>query len=337
MAVQRWQQRSTNTITKEDISSAYSALLYDINECLCSCNTLETGRSYRRMATDWAAGHRGNIPKLVELMKDLKKEVENGLYVFSKLMSKVNELEQQDMSNRSICNYASSNMNSYAKILGDSYSLFAQALVNLQEVGGILGGKLIKAMAKEVGLTSASIAVPLLLTPGVGLAFSVGMLGYSIARADGIERGCEYLKLQSIFESLDNPELMGTLQATHYTAERLIRQIDELVRHCKAKAIEFETRRREELEYKTKQLEYTTRAITLEKNTIEDGVKAVKIFVNTKSEELRELVATEPGMRENDRERIATRAAVRNCKTFLMEKLRYSNAEADELINKIKN
>ena len=354
MAVQLSQERST----REDIPSAYSALLSDINECLHQCKSLETERSYREIVTDWA-GHRGNIPRLTILMEELKEEVENGSNLFRKLIRKVNELKLLDVSGRSILKYTSDTMNSYAKIFADSYSLFARALVNLQEVDVIIKGKLIRSMAKyaPLGVLTCvfvlSFLVPeaklaslvpefrffSLVFPGLRIAFVVNMLYcYVITRLHYSERGCKYLKLQSLFESLDNPELMGILKATHYTAENLIGQVDELMKECKAKVIECETRRKEEqLDYEFKHLERNTRSITLERNYAEDCIKATKIFYDTEREELQELAATESDMSEDCRKRIARRAAVRNCRTFLTKGLHYSNDEADELINNIQN
>ena len=308
MAVQEWKSGSTSNIAEGDVTSAYNDLLVNINKCLHMRKSLETERTFTENVMDRAARQRGNIPRLLELMGDFKVEVEEGLDLIMTLIRKINEVELIDMSDEKIKKFAYNTMSSHVKDLGDIRSRFFEAVETLLDVG-ILKGK------KESGF---------------GAILSNFLSFFT-------DRNTKYAELQSLFESINDPKLMGVLKTAHCKIKTFIKQIDELTKNCEAHAIKYKTERREELEYKTKQLEYTTRAITLEKNTIEDGVKAVKIFVNTKSEELRELVATEPGMRENDRERIATRAAVRNCKTFLMEKLRYSNAEADELINKIKN
>ena len=318
MAVQQWQERSTG----EDIPSAYSDLLIDINKCLHQCNTLETGRSYSQRVIDWAAGMRGNIPRLIKLMEELKEEVKNGSNLFNKLLRRINELKLLDMSDRNISKYASDTMNSYENILRNSYSLFAQAIVNLQEFGVIIRKEMVESMEQDVSLAHALLAVPALLTPGVEHAFSAGMLGYGIAL-------------------IDNPKLMGALKTAHHTAEDLIGQVDELIKDCDAKAIEYKARRKEKVEqrldYEIEQLERKTRSITLQRNSAEDSIKAAKIFYGTEREELQDLASTEPDMSEDSRKRMARKAAIRNCKTFLTEGLRYSNDEADELINNIQN
>ena len=69
----RVEENSISSISQEEITSAYSDLLCNINTCLQLCKSLETERTYREMVSDWAAGQRGNIPRMVKTDGGLEK------------------------------------------------------------------------------------------------------------------------------------------------------------------------------------------------------------------------------------------------------------------------
>eukprot|EP00800_Vazella_pourtalesii_P008167 TRINITY_DN2171_c0_g1_i6.p1 TRINITY_DN2171_c0_g1~~TRINITY_DN2171_c0_g1_i6.p1 ORF type:complete len:312 (+),score=50.19 TRINITY_DN2171_c0_g1_i6:30-965(+) len=308
MDVVRVQEDSTSSISQEEVISAYRDLLVDINTCLQLCKSLETERTYREMVSDWAAGQRGNIPRMVKLMEDLKKEVEKGLCLFMSLSHKLNDVKL-------LKSCVSDNLKHYGVILTDIFLRFNSAVASLQNVGILKCKKAINSIAKNVALSSAAIAGGLLLPRGVDVVYMLGMLAHIIARYDGAKRGIKYTELQSLFESLDNP-IMMSLETAHFTIENLIEELDTLMEKYKAGEKEI-------------------KEITFKKDSMQGVIRATKIFVETEKEELEELALTEPDMSEGNRKKIARRAAVRNCKTFLKEKLQYSNAEADEVINNI--
>ena len=260
------------------------------------------------MVSDWAAGQRGNIPRMVKLMEDLKKEVEKGLCLFMSLSHKLNDVKL-------LKSCVSDNLKHYGVILTDIFLRFNSAVASLQNVGILKCKKAINSIAKNVALSSAAIAGGLLLPRGVDVVYMLGMLAHIIARYDGAKRGIKYTELQSLFESLDNP-IMMSLETAHFTIENLIEELDTLMEKYKAGEKEI-------------------KEITFKKDSMQGVIRATKIFVETEKEELEELALTEPDMSEGNRKKIARRAAVRNCKTFLKEKLQYSNAEADEVINNI--
>ena len=309
MAVVRVQEDSASSISQEEVISAYSDLLVDINTCLQLCKSLETERTYREMVSDWAAGQRGNIPRMVKLMEDLKKEVEKGLCLFMSLSHKLNDVKL-------LKSCVSDNLKHYGVILTDIFLRFNSAVASLQNVGILKCKKAIKSIAKNVALGSAAIVGAIILPRGVGVVYTLGTLAHTIARYDGAKRGIKYAELQSLFESLDNPIMMSTLQTAHFTIENLTKELDLLMEKYKAGEKEI-------------------KEITFKKDSMQGVIRATKIFVETEKEELEELALTEPDMSEGNRKKIARRAAVRNCKTFLKEKLQYSNAEADEVINNI--
>ena len=308
MAVPKWMGRSTSEITQEDVALAYNRLLADISKCLYLQRSLDTARTYKEVHIDWWAGQRVNIPRLLELMGEWKEEVEKGSRLILKLFRKKNEVGLVDMSDERIKNYASGTMTPNAKSFENIGYRFLEAVKNLEDVG-ILKGK------KESGFG----------------ALLSNFLSYFT------DRNTKYAALQNLFESINNPNLMGALKSAHFIIEGLIEEIDELTEKCKAQAIEYETKRKKDLleYYEIKQLEHKTRAMTLERSSAEDGIKATTIFFNTEREELQDLVATEPDMSEDCRKRMARKAAVRNCKSFLTEGLHYSNDEAVKLINMI--
>ena len=228
-------------------------------------------------------------------MEDLKREVEKGLCLFMTLLRKLSEVKL-------LKSCVSGSLKHYGDILENIFVRFDSAVANLQNVG-ILN-------------SSAAITGGLLLTPGVGVVYLLGMLAHTLAHSGGKNRGIKYLELQSLFESLDNPIMMSTLQTAHFTVENLIKELDILMEKYKAGEKEM-------------------KELTFKKNSMQVAIRATKIFYETEKEELEELALTEPDMSEGNRKKIARRAAVRNCKTFLKEKLQYSNAEADEVINDI--
>ena len=306
MAVQQWIESSTSRIAQGDVISAYSGLLVDINKCLHMRKSLETERTSTEIVMDAAARQRGNIPRLLELMGEWKKEVEKGSSLIMTLIRKINEAELVDMSDEKIGKFANNSMTPHVDNLKKMCSRFIEAIENLQDVG-ILKGK------KESGFG----------------ALLSNFLSYFT------DRNAKYAALQSLFESIDDPELMGTLEETHRAIEKMIKEIDEMTKTCETKAIENKTKRikKLQLDYKIKQEE----SKTLERNSAKDAIRATKIFLNTEREELQDLASTEPDMSEDSRKRRARKAAIRNCKTFLTEGLRYSNDEADELINNIQD
>ena len=285
MAVQGWREKSTRMITGENITFAYNSLLVDINKCIYMRKSLETERTYKEVAMDWTAGQRVSIPKLIELMENWKKEVEKGSCLLMTLLRKMNEVGMLDISDEKIKNYASSTMNPHVEKLEDICTRFLKAVKNLQDVGILKENKV----------------------SGVGTFLGNILTGFN-------DRNTRYAELQSLFESLNNSDLMGALQETHRTIENLIKEIDELMKKCEAESMKKET-----------------------KSSVQSAIKATKMFYETEKEELQELVATEPDMNEDTKKKIAKRAAVRNCKTFLTGKLQYSNAEADEFINDLQN
>ena len=320
MAVEKLGEKSISAVSQEEITKAYSDLLTDVNKCLQLCRSLETKRTYREMVSDWAVGQRGNIPRLIILMVDLKKEVEKGLSLFTTLLRKLNALKLISRLNDNSSDYVSENLKHHGSILTDIYVRFCEAVSSLQNVGIIRCGKIIKTIDKDLGLGCASLADVgfMVLAPKVGIAYYLSWVGYSLVRNDGKKRGSEYTELQSLFESLSDPIMMSTLQTAHFTIENLIKDLDVLTTKCEAK-------------------EKKIKSISFEKNSVQGAIKATKIFYNTEREELQELVSTQPDMNEDTKKKIAKRAAVRNCKTFLTGKLQYSNTEADQFINELQN
>ena len=178
----RVQEDSASSISQEEVISAYSDLLVDINTCLQLCKSLETERTYREMVSDWAAGQRGNIPRMVKLMEDLKKEVEKGLCLFMSLSHKLSEVKL-------LKSCVSDNLKHYGVILTDIFLRFNSAVASLQNVGILKCKKAIKSIAKNVALGSAAIVGAIILPRGVGVVYTLGTLAHTIARYDGAKRG----------------------------------------------------------------------------------------------------------------------------------------------------
>ena len=319
------------TIFLEEISSSYKDLLLNINKCLCMIKSLETERTYREMITDWTVGQRGNIPRLVKLMEDLKKEVENGLCLFMKLIRTINELQLLDLLDRKTSNCVSGIMKPYGCSIVDMYSRLCQVVASLQEVGIIRRNKKIETIAKEMGLCCAALTGAVLLTPGVGIVYMLGMLGYSVARLDGTKRGCNYLEIHSLFESLKDPTLMSTLQTAHFTIENMIKEVNALRGKCEAREKEIKSNSSQKI------LQIETDLRNSESRQKNGVTEALKLYQSTQKKVLRELVTEEPDMNEETRKRMAIKAAKNSCISFLKVKLDYNDADADEFVELLQN
>ena len=70
---------------------------------------------------------------------------------------------------------------------------------------------------------------------------------------------------------------------------------------------------------------------------MKDFFKAMKLYKTTLKEEVEELANSEPGINEEQRVRMATRVAVKICKTYLKREMRCSDLEADEFIKEVQS
>ena len=78
-------------ISQGDIMTAYTGVLTDINYCLNLLEDLETGRTKTEKYFDWLQQNRNGISdELIRSLRELKGEVETGMWAFTELSFKLN-------------------------------------------------------------------------------------------------------------------------------------------------------------------------------------------------------------------------------------------------------
>ena len=304
--------------------SIYTKLLTDVNLSLNIFKELESNRTWG----DWIVGDRGKIltERLLEVTKEFKEKLEKLLSIYTTLSSDIEWGKKMELGyqRRSIFQLDYFKDESIAKQLKDlsspksipevDNSRCKQHTCKLKTTGYVAGGAVSGVAYTGIVATSAVTGPFALIPVGVGLAIgAIAAFAHYYMHSGSRKRGLEYQKLEVLYDSLNNTELLPNLQTHSVIMQQLSDDVDK--------------------QLKTYKQEFGTHQQAIEQKDARKELKATKQYFKTLLTEIELLKSSEPDMGEDTRKRMATRTAANSCKTFLKQSLNYSDSDAEEFID----
>ena len=347
---------SINQKKGDEVMSSYTALMTDIKYCINLLEELEYGRGYKDWVSDWAVGKRSslNIDRTRKNLGKLHSEIRKGLTVHTSLFSLITKarmiqqslrlrIETMENSGRD----TSLLLESYNKI-SNTNEEFYSAVDNLENTGifvkketkmnktaaavGEVGDGIGIGIAGTVSLALASALVistgGTALMVGGGIAAVTGTI-FLVAHSYGKKKGIKYQELKFLSESLHDLRLLSELESHHIALDEIIKGFKENIEFYKKEVESIQTF------VIATQTRAQTQAPTKNPPTLDDAIKATRMYDKVFRENLQSLQESEPDMNAEMRKRMATKLAETACKTFLKEKLNYSETEINEFLRKI--
>ena len=327
-------------IGEGDIVSAYKNVLTEVNYCINLFEDLEAGRTYPEQISDWLAGERAqiNIEDFPFALKTLKEEIEHGLELYVNLSIKKKKLELASQGSKLQSVRSADNKTPRWGVKQELMNQFDELLSLIKDV-----------------------AAPKRMQPQNWLYISIQNLASYYTNLNKGDRAKMYETAKVLYLTLNQNEVLKILKQNHTTVRELISRIDSviLMENSPRQQDSADVQKaysKEVISERNNLSEKSTRNAPLSEGndqtcSMEDGVtsqsvqnsqssavaNARNIYNKTLLEEQKELESSEPEMSCEERVKLATRIAVRDCKKVLVEMLHYSNPEADDIIKNIQS
>ena len=193
-------------------------------------------------------------------------------------------------------------------IVSGAVEVVKPAIGVLEVAGSAIGVLQLAAVSGVVVVGASAVAAVAVLNT------LIGSIAYAYARSQGKDRGMKYKEVKQLSDALNNNEILSLFQSHHARIKGISLGLDKTIDICNE---QFES-------------------MIKSSNTLQDSSKSAQIYEEAFQENLRLLQESEPEMCEATRKRMATKLAETACRTFLMEVLNYSETEANECIQTLK-